>query len=140
MASVELRNVVLEAVHDDLGHQGTDRTLNFFLDSVFWVGVWKYVKEYCQICKRCEISNGMTRRPVMSSITAYYSLEILAIDFTTVEKSKNGLENIWVMTDIFTKYSVVLRQHWHPFAHPIRSRSKLRIRHNYRFMFVTWGK
>ena len=130
MASEELRNVVLEAVHDDLGDQGTDRTLNFDLNRLFWVGVWKDVKEYCQTCKRCAISNGMTRRPVVGSITADYSLEILAIYFATVEKSKNGLENIWVMTDIFTKYSVVLRQHWHPFAHPIRSRSKLRIRHN----------
>ena len=68
----------------------------------------------------------MIRRPVIGSITAGYPLEILAIDFTTVEKSKNGLENILVTTDIFTKYSVaiptrnqkattvtrVLRQHW----------------------------
>ena len=44
----------------------------------------------------------------MGSITAGYPLEILAIDFTTVEKRKNGLENILVMTDIFTKYSVAI--------------------------------
>ena len=42
----------------------------------------------------------------MGSITTSYPLEILAIDFTTVEKSKNGLGNILVMTDIFIKYSV----------------------------------
>ena len=50
----------------------------------------------------------MTRRPVMGSITEGYPLEILAIDFTTFEKSKNGLENILVITDIFTKYSVAI--------------------------------
>ena len=62
----------------------------------------------------------------MGSITVGYPLEILAIDFTAVEKSQNVLENILVMTDIFTKYSVaiptrnqkattvarVLRQYW----------------------------
>ena len=42
----------------------------------------------------------------MGSITISYPLEILAIDFTTVEKNKNGLRNILVMTDIFSKYSV----------------------------------
>ena len=44
----------------------------------------------------------------MGSITTGYWLEILAIDFTTVEKSKNLLENILVMADIFTKYSVAI--------------------------------
>ena len=102
MAIVELRNLVLEAVHDDLGHQCTDRILNFVLDRVFWVGVWKDAQDYCQTCKRCAISNGMIRRQIMGSITTGYWLEILAIDFTTVEKSKNGLEIILVKTDIFT--------------------------------------
>ena len=82
--------------------------MNFVLDRVFWVGVRKNVKEYYQTCKIYAISNGMTRRPVMGSITAGYSLEILTIDFTTVEKSKNVLENILVMTGVFTKYSVAI--------------------------------
>ena len=50
----------------------------------------------------------MTRRSVMDSLTTGYSLEILTIDFTTVEKSKNVLENILVMTGVFTKYSVAI--------------------------------
>ena len=71
MASVELRNLVLEAVHDDLGHLCIDRILNFVADSVFWVGVWIDVKEYYKICKRCAISNLISRiindmtRPLM---------------------------------------------------------------------------
>ena len=148
MDIVKLRNLVLEAVHDDLGHQGTDRTLNFDLNRVFWVGVWKKVKEYCQTCKRCAISNDMIRRPAINNKlhierkACYYFIEILAIYFTTIEKSKNGLENILVMTDIFTKYSVaiptrnqrtttvekattarVLRQHWFQYSIPLRIHS-----------------
>ena len=46
VASLELRKLVLEAVHDDLGHRCTDRSLNFVLDRVFWVGVWKDVQGY----------------------------------------------------------------------------------------------
>ena len=35
--------LVLKAVYDDLEH---DRTLNIVLDRVFWIGVWKDVKEF----------------------------------------------------------------------------------------------
>ena len=98
---------------------------------MFWVGVCKDIKEYCHVCKICAISNGMIIRLFMGSIKSK-SLEIFAIDFTTVDKSKNGLENILVMTDIFNKYSVaiptrnqqattvsrVLRQHWFQYGIP----------------------
>ena len=137
LASPELRELVLSAVHDDLGHQGIDRTTNFVLDRVFWKGVWNDVKEYCKSCRRCAISSALTIKPKMGSIQAERPLEILAIDFTTVEKSINGIENILVLTDIFTKYSVaiptknqksttvarVLRQYWFQYGIPSRIHS-----------------
>ena len=36
---------------------------------------------------------------------AYNPLEILAIDFTLLEKAADGRENVLVLTDIFTKYT-----------------------------------
>ena len=55
LASPELRELVLSAVHDDLGHQGIDRTTNFVLDRVFWIGVWNDVKEYCKSCSQRQL-------------------------------------------------------------------------------------
>ena len=35
-------------------------------------------------------------------------LEILAIDFTLLEKSSSRFENVLVMSDVFTKYSIAV--------------------------------
>ena len=35
-------------------------------------------------------------------------LEVLAIDFTTLESSSDGCEIVLVITDVFTKYTVAV--------------------------------
>ncbi len=44
------------------------------------------------------------RPPIVNSL-AYRPLEILAIDFTVMEPSTDGRENVLVMTDVFTKFT-----------------------------------
>ena len=41
----------------------------------------------------------------MSSLTATRPLEISAVDFTLLERSTGGIENVLVLTDVFTKYT-----------------------------------
>lgn len=41
----------------------------------------------------------------MGSLQAKRPLEVLAIDFTLLEKSSSGMENVLVMTDVFTKFT-----------------------------------
>ena len=43
----------------------------------------------------------------MTSITASKSLEVLAMDFTLLEPASDGRENVLVLTDVFTKFTVV---------------------------------
>ena len=47
-------------------------------------------------------------RTPMGSLLASKPLEVLAIDFTLLEKSSNGIANVLVMTDVFTKYTVAV--------------------------------
>ena len=44
----------------------------------------------------------------MGSLLASKPLEVLAIDFTVLERSSDGLENVLVMTDVFTKFAVAV--------------------------------
>ncbi|KAL1258000.1 hypothetical protein QQF64_011244 [Cirrhinus molitorella] len=44
----------------------------------------------------------------MGHLLASRPNEILAIDFTLLEPSQSGLENVLVMTDVFTKYTVAV--------------------------------
>ena len=41
----------------------------------------------------------------LGTIIAHYPLDLLCIDFTKVGPSKDGKENILVLTDAFTKFS-----------------------------------
>jgi transposase InsO family protein len=44
----------------------------------------------------------------MGSVMASHPLEVLAIDFTLLEAADNKMENVLVMTDVFTKFAVAV--------------------------------
>ena len=44
----------------------------------------------------------------MSHATAARPLEIVAMDFTQLEKSPSGIENVLVYIDVFTKYTITI--------------------------------
>ena len=48
-----------------------------------------------------------TKTP-MGKVLATRPLEVLALDYTVLEPSSNGKENVLVMTDVFTKFSVAV--------------------------------
>ena len=105
-----LRPKALHALHDQMGHQGEERTLNLVKQRVYWPGMQTCVEEYCKKCERCAVSKmpHVKVRTPMGSLLASKPLEVLAIDFTILEKSSNGIENVLVMTDVFTKYTVAV--------------------------------
>nr|XP_057913595.1 uncharacterized protein LOC131107503 [Doryrhamphus excisus] len=47
----------------------------------------------------------------MGHLLASRPNEILAIDYTTLEPAQNGVENILVMTDVFSKYTLAIPTH-----------------------------
>lgn len=101
-----LKERVLEELHDNLGHQGVDRTLSLCRSRVFWPGMSAEVERYCRHCHRCLVAKTKPKvRPTMGSILAQRPQEVVAIDFTVLEKSSNGFENVLVITDVFTKFS-----------------------------------
>ena len=44
----------------------------------------------------------------MHSIVAKEPLEVVAIDFTILEPASNGIENVLVMTDVYSKFTVTV--------------------------------
>lgn len=47
----------------------------------------------------------------MGHLLASESNEILAMDFTMLEPTGNGLENVLVLTDVFSKYTLAIPTH-----------------------------
>ncbi|XP_048250208.1 protein NYNRIN-like [Haliotis rufescens] len=101
-----LKTKVLKSVHDDHGHQCSSRTFSLLQSRFMWPYMSKAVKDYCTKCYRCMLGkHGEVVKPTIGSIVARKPMEILAIDFTVLEPGRNKVENVLVMTDVYTKFT-----------------------------------
>lgn len=105
-----LTDEVLTQMHNEHGHQGVERTLALLRSRCYWPGMTKAVSEWCRRCKRCQVAKD-TRPPArapMGHLLASRPNEIIALDFTLLEQSRNGLENVLIITDVFSKYTLAI--------------------------------
>ena len=102
-----LNHYVLETLHNLSGHQGTERTLALLQKRCYWSGMVNDVNQWSKTCERCLVAkNPFPKvRPSMGSLIACKPLDILGMDFTILEKSSDGRENVLVLTDVFTKFT-----------------------------------
>ena len=99
-----VKHIVLTALHDDIGHQGRDRTLVLLKTRFFWIGMNAGVDRNVRECGRW-IRQKSRPRPAaeLVNISSSYPMELVCIDYLSLEPSKGGLENILVITDHFTR-------------------------------------
>ena len=102
-----LQGVVFQQLHDEHGHPGRDRTYELIRRRCFWPGMSVDIERRCQNCSQCAVAKS-TRPPArapMAHLLASSPNQILAIDFTILEQSSDGRENILIMTDVFSKFT-----------------------------------
>ena len=104
-----LKEYVLTGCHDDLGHQGIDRTYQTIRKRCYWPFMFQDVKDWCSMCKRCMTAKMPFPRiqPSMGTLAATRPLQVLAIDFTLLDPAQ-GKENVLVITDVFTKFTIAV--------------------------------
>ena len=104
------RNQILQAAHDLMGHQSTDRVQQLCKLRVYWPGISNDIDSYIKACETCQISKmpAVKPRTGLGSVQASRPLEVVAMDFTTLDMARNGTENVLVLTDVFTKYTVAV--------------------------------
>ena len=104
-----LKPQVLTALHDNMGHQGNERTLALIRLRVYWPGMFDEVKHYVRNCERCTMGRlPTTLHTTTTPLLASRPLEVLAIDFTKLEPASDHRDNVLVMTDAFTKYTLAV--------------------------------
>ncbi|KAL8603295.1 hypothetical protein ACOMHN_017408 [Nucella lapillus] len=105
----ELRRPVFEAVHGT-GHQGVERTTRLLQERCYWPGMFadvaRWVKTYEQ-CNYAKLPLVKTCTP-MGHLLAFRPLEVVAMDFTLLEKASDRRENVLVITDVFTKFTLAV--------------------------------
>ena len=100
------REFVLKQLHDNVGHQGQDRTLSLVRSRFFWPGFESDVEKKVKTCERCIKRKTFPKTSTeLVNIVSSEPMELVCIDFLSLERSKGGFENILVITDHFTRYA-----------------------------------
>ncbi|KAI3376863.1 hypothetical protein L3Q82_000112 [Scortum barcoo] len=107
---VALKQDTLNQLHQEHGHQGIERTTELVRQRCYWPGMSSDIKSWVQQCERCQVAkdSGHVPHSFMGHLLASRPNEILAIDFTLLEPSRSGFENVLVMTDVFSKFTVAV--------------------------------
>jgi transposase InsO family protein len=100
------RKQALTGCHDDVGHMGRARTLDLVQDRFWWPGLTRDVADHVSRCGRCVRRKTLpNQRAPMCSISSSQPMEMVSVDFLSLEESKGGIGNILVVTDHFTRYA-----------------------------------
>ena len=104
---LEYHKTVLCMLHDDYSHQGLDQTLALVRERFYWSTMNHDATEYVTNCHWCHVAKGHYTGPHTQQglLVANNPLDLLGIDFLKVDPSRDGKENILVLTDAFTKFS-----------------------------------
>lgn len=105
-----LREEVLQQLHHGHGHQGVARTTELVRQRCYWPGMYQHVKQWCYRCPRCTMAKPMqsAAHAPMGHLLASRPNHILAIDFTLLDRSRDGREHVLIMTDVFSKFTQVV--------------------------------
>ena len=98
---------VLQMLHDGQGHQGIERTTALCRECFYCSTMYKDVAEYVKDCPWCQVAKGPYIGPKTQpgSIIVNGPLDLLCVDFTTKDPSRDGKEYVLVLTDAFSKFS-----------------------------------
>uniref|UniRef100_A0A3B1JQK1 Gypsy retrotransposon integrase-like protein 1 n=2 Tax=Astyanax mexicanus TaxID=7994 RepID=A0A3B1JQK1_ASTMX len=103
------RAMVLTSLHDDMGHLGFDRTLDLTRSRFFWPRMANDVEKKIKSCSRCVHRKALPERAApLVSIQVTRPLELVCMDFLSIEADRSNTKDVLVITDYFTKYAVAI--------------------------------
>lgn len=98
--------MVLRSLHDESGHLGIDKTLDLIRNRFYWPKMGVEVEQYLKNCGRCITRKALPQRAApLNQITSQGPLDLVCIDFLSLEPDSQGFANILVVTDHFTRYA-----------------------------------
>lgn len=105
----KFRELALESLHDSVGHMGMDRTLDLVRTRFYWPRMFMDVERKIHTCERCVRRKAKAEKTArLVNIQTSRPLELVCIDYLSLEPDRRGTKNILVITDHFTKYAVAV--------------------------------
>ncbi|CAI5669579.1 unnamed protein product [Oreochromis niloticus] len=105
----ELRPMVFQHLHNNMGHLGNDRTIDLVRARFYWPKMQVSVEKMISTCERCVRRKCKPERaaPLMNIQTSR-PLELVCIDYLSIEPDQSNTKDVLVMTDHFTKFAVAV--------------------------------
>ena len=79
------QTATLNGCHQDVGHQGHDRTLSLLQECFWWPGMVNQMRQVIKTCSSCLQYEGTTPKAPLCPIVATTPLDLLHVDFTSIE-------------------------------------------------------
>ena len=99
-----LTTKVLNGLHNQVCHQGIVRMLSLLRERFFWPGMHREATQYVNKCHNCLKRKATPDVAPLQPIIANQPMELVHMDFLSIEPSKGNIENVLVVTDHFTRY------------------------------------
>lgn len=100
------RKMVLRSLHDDAGHLGVDKTYGLVRDRFYWPHMLPEVEEFCRTCTRCIQRKTLPRKAApLVHMQSDGPLDLVCMDFLSIEADSSNTENVLVITDHYTRYA-----------------------------------
>ena len=100
------RERALLGCHDDVGHQGILRTLSLLRERFYWPGMQEEATQHVLKCSRCLRRKTPPQVAPLQPVLVTQPLELVHMDYLSLEPSKGNIENVLVITDHFTRYAL----------------------------------
>jgi len=105
----ECRSTVLKSLHDDMGHMGIERTLDLARTRFYWPKMAADIEHKIKTCGCCVRHKTLPERPApLVSIQTSRPLELICMDFLSLEPDTSNTKDILVLTDHFTKFAIAI--------------------------------
>lgn len=99
-------NVVLRSVHNESGHLGTERILELLRKRFYWPRMSQDVEQHVKSCGECVTRKSPAQRAApLHKISSGGPMDLVCIDFLSMETDSRGMSNVLVVTDHFTRYA-----------------------------------
>ena len=103
------QTAALNRCHRDVGHQGCGHTLSLLQEHFWWPGMAKQMRQVTKACRHCLQYEGSTPKAPLCPIVAMAPLDLLHVDFTSIETMMEldkspQVANVLVFQGHFTKH------------------------------------
>ena len=104
-----LRPTALRNLHDEMGHLGIECTLELTRSRFYWPKMAAEVEKKGKTCERCVRRKTQPDKAApLVNIQTTRPMELVCMDFLSLEPDSHNTKDILVITDHFTNYAVAI--------------------------------